>query len=386
MVAVFVVSGIYQANRPWVELIRAFAEAAMVGALADWFAVTALFRHPFGIPIPHTAIVPRNKARIGRSIGSFIQKNFLSEEVLEGEAVNMSGAIARWLAHPGNKEGLLRRLRVVVHRSLEVANTDEVKRFLDRQAEEMLRQIDFSRSLGKILKALTLDGAHEIVLDEVALQSKSFFKSNQEWFRQQMREASPWFVPDFVDRKIANAFISKTEETLTAFVSDRRHELRVRVHRALVAFIDSLENSPEMHRKGCNVRDVLLSNDVFRAYIGTLRDGLLEELKADTLRAHSFIAATADSILTAFMHELESSADVQQRVNRVIRAILRSVVGESEGRIADIVARIIDRWDSSTLVARLEEQVGSDLQYIRINGTLVGGCVGVLLFIFEGFL
>jgi uncharacterized membrane-anchored protein YjiN (DUF445 family) len=386
MVVLFVISGIFKATQPWLAVIRAFAEAAMVGALADWFAVTALFRHPFGIPIPHTAIVPRNKARIGRSIGAFIQKNFLSEEVLEGEAVNMSGAIARWLTHPGNKEALLKRLRVVVHRSLEVANTEEVKRFLDQQAEEMLKQVDFSRSLGKILKALTVDGAHEIVLDEVAHQSRSFFKTNQEWFRQQLREASPWFVPDFIDRKIANAFVAKTEETLAAFVSDRRHELRIRVHRALVSFIESLETSPDMQRKGCNVRDVLLSNEVFRAYIGTLRDSLLEELKADTLRAQSFIAATADSVLSAFVRELESSPEVQQRVNRVIRAILRSVVGESEGRIADIIARTIDKWDSSTLVARLEEQVGSDLQYIRINGTLVGGCVGVLLFIFESFL
>jgi uncharacterized membrane-anchored protein YjiN (DUF445 family) len=380
MTLLFLASGILKSHSTWLEPVHAFAEAAMIGALADWFAVTALFRHPFGIPIPHTAIVPRNKARIGRSLGFFIQKNFLSEQVLESEAINMSGALARWLGQPGNKDAFLRRLRVVVRRSLEFIDTQDVKRFIDQQIEQVLREVDVAKSLGKLLRALTVDGAHDLLLDEVAVQSKAFFRNNQDWFKQQLREASPWFVPDFVDRRIAHAFIDKTEATLTAFVTDRNHELRVRARAALQAFIEALETSPEMHQKGCKVRDVLLSNELFRSYVASLRDAFVHELREDVGRDRSFIAEVADTVLTAFVRELESSPEVQRRVNRVIRVILRSIVGESENRIADLIARTIDGWDSSTLVARLEEHVGSDLQYIRINGTLVGGSIGLLLF------
>lgn len=380
MTALFIVTGLFKGQYGWLGGLHAFAEAAMVGALADWFAVTALFRHPFGIPIPHTAIVPQNKARIGRSLGLFIQKNFLSEQVLESEAVNMSGALARWLSQPGNKDAFLRRLRVVVRRSLEFVETHDAKRFIDQQIELVLREVDVAKGLGKLLRALTVDGAHDLLLDEVAVQSKAFFRNNQDWFRQQLREASPWFVPDFVDRRIALAFIDKTEATLTAFVSDRNHELRVRLRRTMDSFIDSLESSPEMRQRGYEVRDALLSNEVFRSYIGSLRDSLVRELYEDAARERSVIAQAAETVITAFVREMESSPEVQRRVNRVIRVILRSVVGESENRIADLIARTIDRWDSSTLVRRLEEHVGSDLQYIRINGTLVGGAVGLILY------
>jgi uncharacterized membrane-anchored protein YjiN (DUF445 family) len=380
MTVLFLLTGLVKGDSLWLGGVHAFAEAAMVGALADWFAVTALFRHPLGIPIPHTAIVPRNKTRIGRSLGLFIQKNFLSEQVLEKEAVNMSGAMARWLSQSGNKELFLQRLRLVVRRSLEFVETEDAKRFLDQQIEVVLRQVDVAKGAAKLLRALTVDGAHDLFLDEVAIQSKAFFKSNQDWFRQQLREASPWFVPDFVDRRIALAFVDKTESTLTAFVADRNHELRVRLRRAIDAFIDSLENSTEMHAKGREIRDALLSNEVFRAYIGSLRDSLVRELREDAARDGSVIAQAADTVLTAFVREMDSSPEVQRRVNRVIRVILRSVVGESENRIADLIARTIDRWDSTTLVRRLEEHVGSDLQYIRINGTLVGGIVGLILY------
>lgn len=380
MTVIFLVTGALKEGYAWLGGVHAFAEAAMVGALADWFAVTALFRHPLGIPIPHTAIVPRNKTRIGQSLGLFIQKNFLSEQVLESEAVNISGAIARWLSLPGNKDAFLRRLRVVVRRSLEFIETPDAKRFIDQQIEVVLRQVDVAKGSAKVLRALTVDGAHDLLLDEVAIQSKAFFKSNQDWFRQQLREASPWFVPDFVDRRIALAFVDKTEATLTAFVADRNHELRVRLRRAMESFIESLENSPEMHAKGRDIRDALLSNEVFRSYIGSLRDSLVSELREDAARDVSVIAQAADTVIAAFVREMESSPDVQKRVNRVIRVILRSVVGESENRIADLIARTIDRWDSTTLVRRLEEHVGSDLQYIRINGTIVGGIVGLILY------
>ncbi len=383
MAVLFLTTHLWRGSVGWFQAVRAFSEAAMVGALADWFAVTALFRYPLGIPIPHTAIIPSNKGRIGRSLGQFVQSNFLSPEVLEGEVVNISGAVARWLSDSGNRKRILRRVRVLVPRVLESVEEGELREFLDRQVEEILSRIDLAKTSGRLLRLLTSNDMHELVLDEVVRQTRSFFRANQDWFRGQLREASPWFVPEFVDKRIFEAILDKTEETFTKALADRNHELRRRVHNAVRDFIAKLETSPETQRKGEEIREMLLANDVFRGYINSVRDGLLQEIKADIRSDGSHVAAAIERILTNFVTTMSASEDLQQRLNKGIRGALGALAGEQGGHVADLIARTIDSWDASTIVTKLEEQVGPDLQYIRINGTLVGGLVGLLLYVIE---
>jgi uncharacterized membrane-anchored protein YjiN (DUF445 family) len=386
MAVLFLATHLWRADLSWLQAVRAFAEAAMVGALADWFAVTALFRYPLGIPIPHTAIIPSNKGRIGRSLGQFVQSNFLSREVLEGEVVNISGAVARWLSEPGNRKRILRRVRVLVPRMLESVEEGELRAFLDRQVEEIMSRIDLAKTAGRLLRLLTSNDMHELVLDEVVRQTRSFFRANQDWFRGQMRDASPWFVPDFVDKRIFEAILNKTEDTFTKALTDRNHELRRRVHHAVTDLIVKLETSSEAQRKGEEIRALLLANDVFRGYINSLRDGLLEEIKADMRSDKSHVAEAIEKILTNFVTTMSASEDLQQRLNKGIRGALHTLAGEQGGHVAGLISRTIDSWNSSTIVAKLEEQVGSDLQYIRINGTIVGGLVGLLLYLIERIL
>lgn len=380
MAALFGVTTYLGAEALWLRMVRAFSEAAMVGALADWFAVTALFRRPLGLPIPHTGIIPANKSRIGKSLGLFVQRNFLTEEVLDSQVVNISGSFARFLQNPANRERIVGRIRALVPQLLEVAQDKEIKNFLNLQVEDLIRHTDLARSGARLLRMITSNQMHEVLLDEAIHQLQAVFRSNQLWFRYQLREATPWFVPEFVDRKIFDAVANKTEQTLSDALANRNHEFRQRLLNSLYSAVLRLETSPELQKKAEELKQLLLGSEVFREYVAELRDAILEGIDADVRKRDSVLVSSVERILHNLVETLSQSSSLQKRLNRFIRGMLSTLVGRDSTFVADLISKTIDGWDSKTLVAKLEEQVGSDLQYIRINGTLVGGLVGLALF------
>ncbi len=386
MAGLFVTCQLLMGTYPALGPVRAFAEAALVGALADWFAVTALFRHPLGVPIPHTAIIPRNKTRIGKSLGLFVQRNFLTEKALEGESLNITGAIARWLETPTNRKTITNRIATLLPKIISSLEEREVKSFIDDQVEEFICKVDFAKTGAKVFRSLTANEMHEVMLDEMVGHARDFFRSNKEWFRRELREASPWFVPDFIDKRIFGAIVDKTEDTFSKALSDKNHELRRRLHGSVLIFIEKLESSEEFRVKGERLKETLLASDVFRGYISSLRDSFLQSVKSDAQSDSSLIAATIDRILANFVRTMKASPALQHRMDSFMRGVLRAAFGEQSSHVADLIARTIEGWDTKTLVSKLEEQVGNDLQYIRINGTIVGGLVGLLLYVVERML
>jgi uncharacterized membrane-anchored protein YjiN (DUF445 family) len=386
MGALFVTCQLLMGMYPQLAPVRAFAEAALVGALADWFAVTALFRHPLGVPIPHTAIIPRNKSRIGRSLGLFVQRNFLTEKALEGESLNITGAIARWLETPANRKTITNRIATLLPKIISSLEEREVKAFVDNQVEEFIRRVDFAKTGAKLFRTLTANEMHEVMLDEMVENARGFFRSNKEWFRRELRDASPWFVPDFVDKRIFNAIVDKTEDTFSKALADKNHELRRRLHGSVLIFIEKLETAEEFRVKGEKLKETLLSSEVFRGYISSLRDSFLQSIKSDAQSDTSLLVATIDRILANFVSTMKASPALQHRMDSFMRGVLRAAFGEQSSHVADLIARTIEGWDTKTLVSKLEEQVGNDLQYIRINGTIVGGLVGLLLYAVERLL
>ncbi len=380
MAVLFVVSTATVSTLPWMSLVRAFSEAALVGALADWFAVTALFRRPLGLPIPHTGIVPHNKARIGKSLGLFVQRNFLTEKVLDEHVVNISGSFARILQNPAARQRVVGRLRALVPHVLEVLRDAEIKSFLNGQIEEMIRGTDVAKTAAKMLRMLTANQMHETLLDEFLGQLQQFFRSNQLWFRQQLREASPWFVPEMVDRKIFDAIMRKTEQTLSDALGNRDHEFRKRILDAVYGFMVKLETAPELQRKAESLKTLLLQSDSCRQYADSIRESVLAAIDADVEKRESVLLGACERALQNLVDTLSASPKLQHKVNRFIRNILSTLVGPESTYVADLIAKTIDGWDTKTLVSKLEEQVGADLQYIRINGTLVGGMVGLALY------
>jgi uncharacterized membrane-anchored protein YjiN (DUF445 family) len=386
MAALFVTCQLLMGTYPELSPVRAFAEAALVGALADWFAVTALFRHPLGLPIPHTAIIPRNKSRIGRSLGLFVQRNFLTEKALEGESLNITGAIARWLEFPTNRKTITNRVSTLLPKIISSLEEHEVKSFVDDQVEEFIRRVDFAKTGAKLFRSLTANEMHDVMLDEMVGHARDFFRSNKEWFRRELREASPWFVPDFIDKRIFSAIVDKTEDTFSKALSDKNHELRRRLHGSVLIFIEKLESSEEFRVKGEKLKETLLASDVFRGYMSALRDSFLQSIKSDAQSESSLIVATIDRILANFVSTMKASPALQHRMDAFMRSVLRAAFGEQSSHVADLIARTIEGWDTKTLVSKLEDQVGNDLQYIRINGTIVGGLVGLLLYAVERLL
>ncbi len=380
MTAVFVIATVFQELSPAMPFVQAFAEAAMIGALADWFAVVALFRRPLGLPIPHTGIISRNKSRIGRSIGLFVQKNFLTQEVLEDEAVNISGAVGRFLQSKANRSRVLSRVRLLLPRIVSVLNDEDVKDFLSKEIELAVQKMDAPKIVAKTLRGLTSNQLHESILDEVLLQLQMGFRANQLWFRQQLREASPWFIPEFVDSKIYDAIVAKAETTLSQALANKDHEFRRRLVRSVFSCVVRLETSEELQHKLQMGKQALLDSDVFRQYVAALRNSMLQTLERDVASQESVIISAVERVLEDLMETLSSSPQFQRKCNRIVRNILSALVGQDSSLVADLISRTVDGWDVQTFSKKLEEQVGADLQFIRINGTLVGGTAGVALY------
>ena len=386
MAGVFFVTTYLESSSAVVPYVRAFAEAAMIGALADWFAVVALFRRPLGLPIPHTGIIPRNKSRIGRSIGAFVQQNFLTPEVLEDEVVNISGAVARFLQSEQNRNEVISRIRVLMPRVVEVVNDDDVKAFFSKEIETTIENANVASVIAKILRGLTANQMHESILDETLIQLQAGFRGNQLWFRQQLREASPWFIPEFVDRKIYDAIVSKAEKTLSDALANKDHEFRKRMVQSLFSLIVRLETSDDLQRKVNDAKHLLLKSEVFREYVASLRNNLLEVVQSDVAGRESVIVQAFTRIVQDVMYTLSDSPELQQKCNRIVRGLLSSLVGNESRFVADLIARTVEGWDVRTLSDKLEEHVGADLQFIRINGTVVGGLAGLALYTLSSYL
>jgi uncharacterized membrane-anchored protein YjiN (DUF445 family) len=365
---------------PWLEIVIACSEAAMVGALADWFAVTALFRHPLGIPIPHTAIVPNNQSKIGKSLGLFIEQHFFSEEVLARNGLDIAGPLSRWLQIPQNKSFVVIRLRTFCRTIINLLDDEEVSRAVSEILLKECQKIDVARLAATTLELLKSEAAHELVLDELLKAGGELVVANESWLRQNIRDACPWFVPSFVDRKIFEAIAVKTETTIREALSDRSHELRKRLHMFTERLIERLRCDPDLRIACENVQKMVLENDVFLTYLKTIKNHAKEAFLTSLSDDNSSLSTTLYKGFDKVAKLIETDTHFREKVNQTLKTLVGVLVSNHRKDIGTIVARTINSWDIQTLVRRFEDQVGRDLQYIRVNGTIVGGVIGLALY------
>lgn len=245
-VVVFVATLVLERSYSWVWLgyVRAAAEASVVGGVADWFAVTALFRHPLGIPIPHTAIVPARKDRIGRALGNFVQQNFLDRTVVAYKlsSLRLGDRAAQWLSEPANARSVT---RVVAHALTSAANVlkdEDVQSFLERTAGDRLRSVQVAPLLGRALRLLTADGRHQELLDEALRLAARATEANDALIREKVQEQTPWWLPNAVDRRISDRVVTGIGRTLAEVSDDPDHPLRHRFDEAVKNFIERLQS------------------------------------------------------------------------------------------------------------------------------------------------
>ncbi|SMF12224.1 Uncharacterized membrane-anchored protein YjiN, DUF445 family [Tistlia consotensis] len=371
----------------WVELARAGCEAALVGGLADWFAVTALFRRPLGLPIPHTAVIPNNQARIGEGLGRFVEHNFLQPELIAGKLLHARPAarVADWLAEREHAELIVERIAAAAPVALRSIQDREIRRFVAGALERELRGQDLAPLLGRLLALLREGDRHQELFDQAVGTARRFLADNRERVFRTIADRSRWYVPRTVDRKVAAALIEGADEIL-AELGAQDHEARRRFDQAVAQWIEELHSAPEARAKVAEWRDRLLANPEMRRYLAGLGGELRERLIAGLENPDSTLRRGLVESLQALARALARDPHMQERFDRRLAEIVRGLVPPFRHEIGGFIAEVVRSWESRTVVERIELAVGRDLQYIRVNGTLVGAAVGCALFLVTHYL
>lgn len=382
--AVYVASRLLEARYPALGYVRAFAEAAMVGGIADWFAVTALFRHPLGIPIPHTAIVPARKDRIGKALGNFVQKNFLTREVVATklESMRLGERAAEWLAKPGNSRRLAGAAAHGLSGAANVMRDEDVQALVDRGILARLRRMEAAPLAAKAFELLTLDGRHQVLLDDALRLAARFVEENEAVIRDRVKQESPWWVPGAVEEKLGDKIVTGVERTLAAVAADPEHPLRRRYDEAMDRFIISLRDNPETQDRVEKMKLDLLAHPSVAQFSREVWNDARERLAAYADRLAGSVEQEPDQLeqwLTALGQKVLADPLLKAKVNGWIGELITYSVEQAREEVAGLISSTVAAWDANATSRKIELQIGRDLQFIRINGTLVGGLVGVTL-------
>jgi uncharacterized membrane-anchored protein YjiN (DUF445 family) len=390
MLALYAVSSVLEPRHPALFWLTAFTEAAMVGAIADWFAVVALFHHPLGLRLPHTAVIPRNKGRIAEGVADFIESNFLSPEAIVARIAEARPArtLCAWLLKPGNADTLAEYAVRLLAYGLTVLDDARIKRFLMDLISQKAKHLDVAAAVAEVLDVLTQNGRHHELLDqalagldellsrpetrrmvaaEVAKNLPALLKRMSEALRLELDEKAALKVLDIAAAKIAEVR------------QDRGHELRQRFDTFVAGFVRRLKADEATRARVHALRDEVLANPALGRYVDGLWTDFRAWLAADLHESKSTVRRRVTQVVASFANKLDQDAEVQRWLDEQILAAVPSVVREHRAKIGRFVEDQVNGWQESRLVQELERELGPDLQYIRINGTLVGGMAGLLI-------
>ncbi len=383
MAALFLASRRLEGTHPAWGFVQSFAEAAMVGGLADWFAVTALFRHPLGLPIPHTAIVPRNKDRIGDTLAVFLRDNFLTARVVARRMhrVDVAGAAGRWLANPLNRDGRLRRgASRLAANLLEALDPDQLGTMVRGAMAGRLRTLNVAPALGRTLETAIADNRHLPLIDAIVRWTAKTLDANEALVRSMIQKRAGAVLRwTGLDETLATSVLNGLHKMLGEVADDPDHPLRAKANEGLALFAHDLQHSPELQAKVDRFKNDLIDNPALGAWwMGVwerIRGGLLN-IARDPDRA---MAGPIGDALRQLGTTLQDNPALAAKVNRFVRRAVVGAVADYGDAIVRLVSDTVRGWDAQTITGRLENAVGRDLQYIRINGTLVGGFVGLVI-------
>jgi uncharacterized membrane-anchored protein YjiN (DUF445 family) len=377
-------------RHPWLFYESATAEAAMIGAIADWFAVTALFRHPLNLRfIPHTAVIPRNKARIAAGLSGFLQQNFLSADAVVARiaAFRPARTLCGWLIQPHNAAMLAGYFARLLAYALSAVDDARVRGFLLRAVSQAARRADLAAALAQVLDVLTENARHHALLDEAlaAVDDLLAREDTRRFIAREVAASAPllkYFSDLFhlkLDEKAALKIVDVALRKVSEVRQDRDHELRRRFDAFVARFVEKLKSDEATRAKVHRMRDEVLDSAALADYVGGLWTEFRAWLSADLQGGSSAVQQRARSLVAGFGHELAADPDIQQWIDEQILAAIPALVEEHRARIGRFVEDQINAWQETRLVEELERHVGADLQYIRINGTIVGGLVGLAI-------
>jgi uncharacterized membrane-anchored protein YjiN (DUF445 family) len=371
----------------WQGYALAAAEGSLVGGLADWFAVTALFRHPLGLPIPHTAIIPRNKDRIGEALARFLQENFLIPGVVARrmQNIDVAGATGRFLQTPAG-EGT--RIRAGASRLIadmfESLDDERLGGIVKGAIASRIRKAEVSPLLGHALASAINEDRHVPMLEAAIRWTARALDANEQLIREMVHKKANWVLKlAGLDAKLADAIIDGLRKLTTEMSTDPAHPVRIKIEEALAQLANDLQTRPETRERVEAIKEQLLENRSVSLWLDTLWQKGRETIIRAARNPDAVLAGKLGEVLKSMGGTLEKDPRIRSAINQFAR---RAVVGMSAsygGSIVKLVSETIRSWDARTVTARLEGAVGRDLQYIRINGTIVGGLVGLVLHVLD---
>jgi uncharacterized membrane-anchored protein YjiN (DUF445 family) len=383
MALVFAITRSFEHVYPSLSYVKAFAEAAMVGGLADWFAVTALFRHPLGLPIPHTAIIPRNKDRIGEALANFIRDNFLIPSVVARRMrrLDVAGAAGRFLQTPAGEGTRIRagasRLIADIFESLD---DERLGGIVKGAISARLRRTEVAPLLGHALASAINEDRHVPMLEAAIRWTARALDANEPLIREMVHKKANWVLKlAGLDAKLADAIIDGLRKLTVEMSTDPGHAVRIKIEEALAQLANDLQTRPETRERVEAIKDELLDNRSVGLWLDTLWQKSREAIIKAARNPDAVLAGKLGEVLKSMGGTLEKDARIRGAINQFARRATVGMAASYGGSIVKLVSETIRGWDARTVTNRLEAAVGRDLQYIRINGTIVGGLVGLTL-------
>lgn len=365
----------------WVGYVRAAAEAGMVGALADWFAVTALFRRPLGLPIPHTAIIPTRKDALGKSLGDFVGSNFLSEPVVRDKlrSAEISKRVGTWLDDEQHAERVTSELATAVRGAVRVLRDEDVQAVLEQSVVRKVIDQQWGPPLGRILAQVFTDGSHHKLVDLICDRAYDWVRDNHDTVLRVVNQRSPSWSPKFFDGFVADKVYTEVLSFAWAVKTDPEHQMRKAVDRFLVEFAQDLQHDPKTIAKAEQIKQQVLEHPEVQNLVSSAWETAKKMLLDAAEDPSSELRLRVRDGLRSLGRRLAEETELRGKFDGWLEGAAVYVVSNYRAEITTLITDTVERWDAEETSRKIELQVGRDLQFIRINGTVVGALAGLTI-------
>jgi len=382
MAVIYAACSVFVDKYPWLGYFRAFAEAAMVGGLADWFAVTALFHYPLGIKIPHTNLIENSKQRIGENLGDFVVSNFITPEIIRPriEKLAIAEKLGAWLAADKNRQPLVNEVMILVSDMLQHTEQEQIVHLFAQQAQTLINDVNAGNLIADVLNYVLEHKKHEPFIDRTLEKIEEWILAHESIVRDRVKEESSALIPGFVDnmiaKKLTNGFIRLAEEIR----NNPEHPIRQDINRQLSKLRDEIKSSPEWRAKLQDAKTKLLNADAIENYARQAVAQLLQAFANDIQKADSAVKNYLHQTIRKIAQQLQTEKDTSDKIDNWIHYHAFRLIMSSRTWASSLISQTVGNWQGAALSEKLEQEVGRDLQFIRINGTLVGGLVGLIIY------
>ncbi|HMU06730.1 MAG TPA: DUF445 domain-containing protein [Kaistella sp.] len=389
MTVIFIITTILQKNDDshWIGYIRAFSEAAMVGALADWFAVTALFNYPLGLKIPHTNLIENSKERIGDNLGNFVVSNFLSPQNIRPyiQKLKVSHFVGDWLSKERNQDKLVNEVSNIVLDILNKLDDSAVVNFIGKKAKEMSDDLKINQIVGNGIEYVLNKNDHQRLITNLSKQIKDYVVNNQEMVKERVKKESYFLVPKFVDDAIAEKITSGLSKYFDEVENDENHSLRNEITKKLYSFSKEVQTEQKWEDEFRGIKNDFLKEEKLHQYSKDIWNSIKKSLSKELEEEQSALKTYLKKNLSELSQNLQTDEKFQHKIDHWVRVTAYKYILKNTHQFGDLISSTVGNWQGKELSEKLELEVGKDLQFIRVNGTVVGGLVGLIIYTIANF-